>query len=264
MASRFIQFGVVPASLIAISLLSASSFAQQPHHLLRGNMIPGQASQVRAFSSPAKAGKVQPVKVIAPDNVELSVVSGGSFVSTGLPSHTGGMQLGSLYRFRISGVQVATSFEFYPSVELLDLLHPPKGLENDFPIPVVITDADIREVIGGRLVTKVIYLEDPDVALPRGGDKDEQPWFDVSAAEDPVRTAEGLGRAMAILRIGSRVPTSDELATASINAFSTATPSHATETHQPGLKMNPRYTPPIFRVPVDKPAIEVPDLKPLN
>jgi len=246
MASKLIKLGVVPATMLAVALLSASSFAQQPHHLLRGNMIPGQASQIRMMSSPAKAGQVQPVKVSAPDGVEISVVSGGSFVSTGQPSYTGGMQLGSLYRFRITGVQVATSFELYPSVELLDLLRPPKGLENDFPVPIVISDSDIREVIAGRLVTKVIYLEDPDVALPRGGSKEEQPYFDVSAAEDPVRTAEGLGRPMAILRIGSRVPTGDELASASMNAFNSATPSRATESYQPGLKQNPRYIAPIF------------------
>lgn len=246
MASKFAKLGIVPATLIATALLSSNASAQQPHHLLRGNMIPGQASQIRMMSSPAKAGQVQPVKVIAPDAVELSVVNGGSFVSTGQPSYVGGMQLGSLYRFRITGVQVARSFELYPSIELLDLLRPPKGLENDFPVPVVISDSDIREAIAGRLVTKVIYLEDPDVAMPRGGVKDEQPYFDVSAAEDPVRTAEGLGRPMAILRIGSRVPTGDELASASMNAFSTATPAQATETYQPGLKRNPRYIAPIF------------------
>jgi hypothetical protein len=246
--------------MFAVAMLSVSASAQQPHHLLRGNMIPGQASQIRMMSSPAKAGQVQPVKVMAPEAIELSVVSGGSFVSTGQPSYVGGMQLGSLYRFRITGVQVARSFELYPSIELLDLLRPPKGLENDFPVPVVITDSDIREAIAGRLVTKVVYLEDPDVALPRGGTKDEQPYFDVSASEDPVRTADGLGRPMAILRIGSRVPTGDELANASMNAFNTATPSQATETYQPALKQNPRYIPPIFPATTRQvPPIRVPE-----
>ena len=262
MASRFSKFGtyrLVTVVMIAFAFLfTATTCAQQPHHLLRGNMIPGQASQIRLMSSPSKAGQIQAVKVIAPDGVELSVVSSGSFVATSNTSHTVGMQLGSLYRFRISGVDVATSFELYPSVELLDLLHPPAGLEGDFPIPVVITAADIREASGGRLVTKVIYLEDPEVALPRGGDKNEQPWFDVSASEDPVRTAAGLGRPMAILRIGSRIPTSDELVASSMNAFSSSTPQPATETFQPGLKMNPKFRSPVFPA-VNQPPIVTPE-----
>lgn len=230
--------------MIAIALLFATDAqAQQPRHLLRGNMIPGQASQIRALSSPSKAGQTQPVKLIVPDGVELSVVSDGSFVTTSQPNYTVGMQLGSLYRFRVTGVDFATSFELYPSVELLDLLRPPAGLENDFPIPVVISVSDLREASAGRLVTKVIYLEDPEVALPRGGDKNEQPYFDISATEDPIRTAEGLGRPMAILRIGSRVPTRDELAASnvSMNAFSSSTPQPATQTFQPDLRINQKY-----------------------
>jgi hypothetical protein len=156
------------------------------------------------------------------------------------------MQLGSLYRFQIMGAVAAKSFELHPSIELLDLLHPPEGLENDFPIPVVINASDIREASAGRLVTKVIYLEDPEVALPRGGDKTEQPYFDVSAAEDPIRTAEGLGRPMAILRIGSRVPTSEELANSSMNEFNSATPESTVETYQPELRTNPNYRTPVF------------------
>ena len=259
MASRFSKFGLVAATVFALTLLSTTTTnAQRPHHLLRGNMIPGQASQIRLMSSPAKAGQVQPVKVIAPDGVELSIVSGNSFVATSQTNYAVGMQLGSLYRFRITGVDVGTSFELYPSIELLDLLHPPAGLEGDFPIPIVISAADVREASAGRLVTKVIYLEDPEVALPRAGDKNEQPSFDVSASEDPVRTAAGLGRPMAILRIGSRVPTSDELAASSLNAFSSSTPQPATATSQPGLKMNPKFRSPVFPS-ANQPAIMVPE-----
>lgn len=254
MASRFGNPGILPVAIVVIAFASSVGKAQQPHHLLRGNMIPGQASQIRLMSSPAKVGQVQPVKVAGPQGVEVSVVDNGSFVATGQADYTVGMQLGSLYRFRITGVELASNFELYPSVELLDLLHPPEGLENDFPVPVVITKSDIREAIAGRLVTKVIYLEDPEVALPRGGVKSEQPYFDVSAVEDPIRTAEGLGRPMAILRLGSRVPTSEELSAPAMNAFSSASPKATTLMSQPGLRINPKYTMPAANaVPVTVP-----------
>jgi hypothetical protein len=259
MISRFSKFGnVAVTSLAIVCSFTTLANAQQPHRLVRGNMIPGQASQIKLMSSPSKAGQVQPVQVAAPDGVELSVVSEGSFVSTSQSDYTVGMQMGLLYRFRISGVEVAAGYELYPSVELLDLLHPPQGLETNFPIPVVITAADIREANAGRMVTKVIYLEDPEVALPRGGDKNEQPWFDISATEDPILAAQGLGRPMAILRIGSRVPTSEELANSSMNAFNSATPSPATKTFQPGLKINPKYPSATFPA-VDHNTITVPE-----
>lgn len=245
MVSRFGKLGILLVAMASTALVNTNAMAQS-RELLRGNMIPGQASQIRRLSSPSKAGQIQAVKVIAPDGVQLSVVNNGSFVATGGREQTVGMQLGSLYRFRISGIESATRFEFFPSVELLDLLHPPKGLENDFPIQVVINEVDIREVIAGRLVTKVIYLEDPEVALPRAGDKSEQPYFDVSATEDPVRAAEGLGRSMAILRIGSRIPTDSELATAVSNAFNSATPATTSPSFQPSLRNNPKYRSPAF------------------
>ncbi len=247
------------ATVFAFALSFAmTAQAQRPHHLMRGNMIPGQASQIRLMASPSNAGQIQPVKVIAPDGVELSFASEGSFVVTSQSDYTVGMQLGSLYRFRITGVDVATSYELYPSIELLDLLHPPKGLENDFPVPIVISGADIREVNAGRLVTKVIYLEDPEVALPRGGDKSEQPYFDISATEDPIRAAEGLGRPMAILRIGSRVPTSEELMNSTSNAFNSSTPATTVETFQPGLRVNPKYQTPVFPT-SNQPPVVVPE-----
>lgn len=234
--------GIIAAIAISGSFLSTAE-AQQNRELLRGNMIPGQASQIRMLANPANVGKIQAVKVIAPEGVELSVASNGAFVSTMKPECSAGMQLGSLYRFRIEGVDVGTPFELYPSIELLDFLHPPKGLETDFPIPIVITESDIREASSGRLVTKVVYLEDPETALPRFGPKEIQPWIDVSASEDPVRTAVGLGRPMAIMRIGSRVPTAQELSQASIsmNAFNSATPADTIETVQPELRMNSKY-----------------------
>lgn len=247
MKIRFKKFFAGAAASIAFGcVLSATAYAQQPHQLLRGNMVPGQASQIKLMGNPANVGKYQAVKVVAPEGVDLAVASGGAFVSTMQPQYSVGMQLGSLYRFRIEGTEVGRKYELYPSVELLDFLHPPKGLETDFPVLVVITESDIRAANAGRLVTKVIYLEDPETALPRTGKKELQPWYDVSASEDPVRTAAGLGRPMAILRIGSRVPTATELAEASItmNAFNSATPAETIETIQPNLRMNPKYQQP--------------------
>lgn len=236
--------------MLTVGFSSNPLSAQQPHYLMTGRMAPGHASHVRLMANPQLAAKVQPVKIIGPESSSLSVVSNGSFIETMQSNHTAGMQLGSLYRFRINHLMVGSQIELYPSVELLDHLHPPAGLENEFPIPVVITESDLRHAMDGRLVTKVIYLEDSETALPRGGTSKEQPWIDVSAARDPVRAAEGLGRPMAILRIGSRIPTAEELGNTMQNAFNSAMPTPVDETSQPALRRNLQYQSPVIP-PVD-------------
>jgi hypothetical protein len=58
-------------------------------------------------------------------------------------------------------------------------------------------------------VTRVIYIEDPQQALPIAQRADgEQPWIEAPPGEDPLVTADIRGRAVAILRIGGRVPSS--------------------------------------------------------
>ncbi len=59
----------------------------------------------------------------------------------------------------------------------------------------------------GRLVTKVIYLEDPDQAIPLKMAKDEVPVVTLNPTEPPLRVASALGRPVAIVRIGGRRPT---------------------------------------------------------
>ena len=85
-------------------------------------------------------------------------------------------------------------------------------MENDFPVQVVVTREDIEVALAGRMVTRVIYLEDPRGPLPHLHTVTDQPSIDVGSGQDPLRTAEQMGRPMAILRMGSRVPMEGEVA----------------------------------------------------
>ncbi len=58
----------------------------------------------------------------------------------------------------------------------------------------------------GKFVTRVIYLEDPLTALPVAEDPHEQSYFEVAAHDNPLEVADRLGRPMAILRLGGRLP----------------------------------------------------------
>ena len=60
-------------------------------------------------------------------------------------------------------------------------------------------------------MTKVIYLEDPDQAIPLRMAKDQISVVTLSPTEPPLRVASALGRPVAIVRIGGRRPTGEEI-----------------------------------------------------
>ena len=60
-------------------------------------------------------------------------------------------------------------------------------------------------------MTKVIYLEDPDQAIPFRMPKDQVPVLTLSPTEPPLRVASALGRPVAIVRMGVRKPTIEEI-----------------------------------------------------
>jgi hypothetical protein len=91
-------------------------------------------------------------------------------------------------------------------VEVIDRLYAPPGHTWRFPIPVQLTQDELEMAIAGKFVTRVIYVEDPDRALPHAQDFDEQSWFEAPPGSDPLMVADQMGRPVAILRVGGRVP----------------------------------------------------------
>jgi hypothetical protein len=202
------QFGCY--GLIGICWLTSAAHAQRPyerHNLVDSRMAPGLAAQSSVLADPRLAQIVQPVRVIAPNQARLEVGGSGGFSETHSARITVGLMIGPVYRFKVTNIPNHFGKELYPSIEVLGRLHAPPGLEEKFPVQVNILQDDLEKALEGRMVTKVIYLEDPDTAFPHRHVEDHQPYFDVLRNEDPLRAAERLGRPMAILRMGSRVPT---------------------------------------------------------
>lgn len=198
---------------VTILVCGASvSDAQRPvrHELIRGDMPPGLAADYYRLSNPALESHNQPVRIISPLGTQLEIGSPNGFIKVNSSRASVGMRIGPVYRMKVSNIPQHVGKELYPSVEILGRLNPPKGLENEFPIEVVISQDDLEQAAEGRLVTKVVYLENPETALPHRHKADDQPYFDVGGSEDPLRAADRLGRPLAILRIGSRIPTSSE------------------------------------------------------
>ncbi|MFT5301430.1 MAG: putative repeat protein (TIGR01451 family) [Mariniblastus sp.] len=204
-----------------LSLAAGSAQAQINHELIRGDMPPGMAADFYRMSNPKLAGHVQPVRVFCPDATRIEVAANSGYVQINSSQVSVGMIAGPVYRFKVTDIPLHDGEALYPSVEILNRLHPPQGLANNFPVQVVISKDDLKQALAGRLVTRVIYLENPETALPHRHVENDQPSFDVGAAGDPLRAAEKLGRPMAILRIGSRVPMDSD----SRNAFNFNAPA---------------------------------------
>ena len=56
----------------------------------------------------------------------------------------------------------------------------------------------------------MIYVEDPNHALPARDSGEGQEWFDIAPGQDPLAVADVLGRPVAIVRLGGRVPEQQE------------------------------------------------------
>ena len=188
--------------------LASTANAQRPirHELIRSDMAPGIAAQYYRMGDRRLENHTQAVRFVGPHGSRIEVGSKNGYVATNSSRVTLGMAIGPVYRLKVTNIPQNFGKELYPSIEVLNRLNPPKDLENEFPIEVVLSEDDLKQALGGHLVTKVIYLEDPETALPHRHRDGEQPYFDVGGGEDPLRAAEKLGRPMAILRIGSRVP----------------------------------------------------------
>ena len=116
------------------------------------------------------------------------------------------MLVGSVYRFRVTDIPQRPGEEVYPTIEIINRLYPPIGEELKFPVPIELTQEDLQLALDGKFITRVIYLEDPRAAYARQEDPKTQYTVEASPRQDPLVMADRLGRPMAILRIGGRLP----------------------------------------------------------
>lgn len=201
----------VLAVLSGTDALDAQQFrpapnAHYPNHAL---MPPGQIGSQMLFPGGPIPGYFQPAQIRCPQGGKISVATEGKFLA-GRPSILNvGLLIGSPYRFKITEIPGLPGTELFPTVELLDRLHPPAGLETRFPIPIHLTAQELRMAAEGLFVTRVIYLEDPTNPVVVQDEANRQRFFDVRFNEDPLRVADELGRPMAILRMGSKQPRID-------------------------------------------------------
>jgi hypothetical protein len=202
-------------ALVAAFLTFAAGFsaarAQGPwHYLHKSDMPPGAIGLRQLARGGPLPGYFQPVEVTAPQGTLLSVVADGDYSAPQRDKLLVGMLIGQVYRLKVSNVPNHEGLEIFPTVEVIDRLYPPPGQAARFPIPIELTEEEIKMAMDGRFVLRVIYLEEPRTAMPVQQVAGRQPYYEITPGTDAMEAADRLGRPMAILRMGSRVPLPEE------------------------------------------------------
>jgi hypothetical protein len=195
--------------MVALWCLAAAStlLAQEPrvHYLHQGVMPPGAIGSGQLQRGGPLPGYYQPVEIKAPDGALVSLAVDGEFDQAGEASRRAGLLIGEVYRLKVMNLPLRPDAEVFPTIELIDRLYPPLGQERTVAIPVELAREDLELALEGKFVTRVIYLEDPRGALPVQDDP-QRNWFEAGPGRDPLALADMLGRPVAILRIGGRLP----------------------------------------------------------
>ena len=211
--SSRLAIGVALASLVSVSLISVSNAVDPAsylgqngqHRLFTSDMPPGVLGQARLAGRGLVSGYCQPVAFSGPSGVRFALSQSGAFTD---PSESlqAGLIVGGVYRFQITSIPGAEGAELYPTIEIIDRTYPPPGLATRFPIQVTLDQDDFDAALDGRMVTRVIFLEDPQTASPLLQTPLTTRPLEIAEYQDALETADRFGRPVAIVRIGSVAP----------------------------------------------------------
>ncbi len=196
-----------------VSSLVGLGSAQDPRTacmtgIYKDSMPPGVVGRLQIERNPRLQGCFQPIEVSGPKGLKVSLASDGQFTDPQVAPVRAAFLIGPVYRLQVTNIPEEEGMELFPTVEVIDRLYPPSEREHRFPIPIVLEKDDLHRALQGEMVTRVIYLEDSEIAEPVSYADGIQRVHDLTGTQDALQAADRLGRPMAILRIGSRVPDS--------------------------------------------------------
>ena len=197
-------------AVVALICLASAAVAgaQVPnvHYWHHGVMPPGAIGSRQLQRGGPLPGYFQPVEIKAPPGALVSLAEAGRFGPLSRTPIKAGLLIGQVYRIKVTNIPLRSGMEVFPTIELIDRLYAPVEQQRRFPIPIELTAEDLYLALDGTFVTRVIYLEEPRQALPVGEFNGSQNWFDVGPSRDPLAVADAMGRPVAIVRLGARVP----------------------------------------------------------
>ncbi len=160
-----------------------------------------------------RSGRAQAVRFSLPPDTTGEIAT-----SAGILPLEGDTKLviavGPTYRLRLSTTLTNSRVTVYPTMRLIGYTVPPSNVDpTEHPVPIHFEPRDLSEATDGRHVINVIYLEDPLLALPMAFPRGEVPVLDLAPGEDVLFKASAMGRPIAFIQLGNRVPLDDQLET---------------------------------------------------
>jgi uncharacterized repeat protein (TIGR01451 family) len=152
------------------------------------------------------------LRFLGPDGMRVTFYPGTRMARSFAAPAVVGVRTGYLIRAQLDHFRDAPGLVLYPTVEVRGglwlgaLLNPA-----DYPAPLVLTEADLASILSGALVTKAIYLENPDRATPIATKLDAPFELSVPPDRDLLDEARQHGRPIAVVRFGGRTVPPEEL-----------------------------------------------------
>jgi hypothetical protein len=190
----------------------ARSSPSGKHYLLDSRFPPGFVAHAQIAGQRTGVGSFTAISIIGPVGTRVGLARDGQLLPPIDTPVVTGMLVGAVYRFHVTQIPGYPGEELFPTLEVIDRIYPEQGRDHRFPIPILLTEEDLQVALGGGLVTRVIYLEDSEVAEPVARQPGQQSTFEAGPQDNALQVADQMGRPLAILRIGSRIPPTDPMA----------------------------------------------------
>jgi uncharacterized repeat protein (TIGR01451 family) len=157
------------------------------------------------------------VRIVGPTGMQVTFFRGDAGERKLAVPVTAGLRPGYIYRLAISDIPDRPNVVLYPSLLVQGSLFLQGGNRNaDFPAVLNFTNEDFSAAAAGVMTTKVIVLEDPERAMPLASRADRPLQIDVPPRRNPVEEAWLHGKPLVILKMGQRLFSREELASAGI------------------------------------------------
>jgi uncharacterized repeat protein (TIGR01451 family) len=168
---------------------------------LTGNLL-GQVSQ----PPPLPGGSpLVYVRFVGDADTQVGFFAGAATARLCAAPVTVGLRPGYVHRVELINPPGHPGVRLFPTLEVRGTLFlPPQLRASNYPAAIVFTPEEIERALHGVLLTKVIYLEDPEKALPVASTVDRPLELDAGTGLDPVAEAKEHGRPMIVVRLGSR------------------------------------------------------------
>lgn len=197
--------------VLLMAFVYSTAIAEEPsrpgyYHPLNQFDPPGRIARWAAQTGRFSPNYKQPIKVTLPSTGRVTVFTGPAAKPNDINAPAQfGVSPGYVYRLKVSHMPEFPGVELYPSIEIVDRLHPPAGKVDEFPIPINLSEIEVRHVLEGRYVTKIVYLEQPQLASHYGAN-DPEGVLELRRTVNLLTEADRRGRPLVIVRVGGRMP----------------------------------------------------------